>query len=90
MTIKEIAERLAAEFEESGVPDDALDDMVHDKAQEYTVGELNETEGEDKQEDIISWTEVTASYINNGGFEEQILYLLKAGVSEEDIRKEVK
>jgi hypothetical protein len=88
MTNEEIAERLATEFDSCDVPEDILDMMVYDNAQEDTLGDLNETDDEDKQEEIISGSEARASDINNGGFEEQILYLLGVGISEENIRKE--
>ncbi len=60
-----------------GIPDDALDDAVHDCAQAEGLDELNALEDPDEQEDHISERERVASAINNGGFESQIEYLLE-------------
>jgi polyhydroxyalkanoate synthesis regulator phasin len=66
--------RLANEL---SLPDEALDDAVHDCAQDETLGELNGTDAKDVQEDLISSSEERASKINNGGIKSQIEYLLQ-------------
>jgi hypothetical protein len=69
--------RLVALCEELCLGDDALDEVVHDLAQEDTLDELNGTDNEDEQEDIISGSEERAGDINNGGFEDQVKFLLE-------------
>lgn len=59
------------------IPDDSLDEYVHDAAQEGSLGKLNETDNEDEQEDTISRSEQYASFVNNGGFWSQIRYLIE-------------
>jgi hypothetical protein len=70
-----------------GAPEDALDDLVHDTAQECGLGDLNELEDPDDQEAHIGSVEESASRINNGGLEDQLRFLLERGVSPERIRK---
>jgi hypothetical protein len=66
--------------------DDAiLDELVHETAQEMSLGQLNELADPAEQEEHIAAIESQASDINNGGFERQIEYLLRAGVSAETI-----
>ena len=70
--------------EQSG--DDAvLDELVHETAQELSISALNELAGPAQQEEHISTIETLASDINNGGFERQIEYLLRVGVSRQTI-----
>lgn len=68
-------------------PETALDDLVHDAAQEAGLGTLNTLEGEQEQEDHISGVESDASEVNNRGFEGQITFLLEQGVAREEIEK---
>jgi hypothetical protein len=65
--------------------DSILDELVHDTAQEVGLGDLNELAAADAQDEHISAVEAQASAINNGGFSQQIDYLLQAGVSTEVI-----
>ena len=60
-----------------GLEEDALDDAVHECAQAGSLDELNSTDDDAEQEDIISSSEIDASEINNGGVESQIEYLLR-------------
>ena len=69
--------RLAGLAEELDLPEDALDDAVHDLAQEVELDTLNTLEDEDDQEGHISERERVASAINDGGFESQIAFLLE-------------
>ena len=59
------------------LPEGALDDAVHDCAQNVNLGELNSLEGEADQEAHISAHESDASDVNNGGSDRQVAYLLK-------------
>jgi polyhydroxyalkanoate synthesis regulator phasin len=70
-------ERLVRLANELSLPDEALDDAVHDCAQDETLGELNGTDAKDVQEDLIGSSEERASKINNGGIKSQIEYLLQ-------------
>ena len=71
----------------SGLADDSLlDDMVHDTAQSGGLDELNTLDSDDDQEDHISGIESGASEVNNGGYEDQIDYLLAQGVTIGEIR----
>lgn len=62
-----------------------LDELVHETCQETGLAELNRIEDEQEQDDHILCREYMASNINNAGMEEQIKYLLSAGVSEAEI-----
>jgi hypothetical protein len=64
--IDRIAERPDDEARAAGVPEDALDEAVHNTAQEVHLAELNSLEDEEDQEDHISRIERLASNINNG------------------------
>lgn len=84
--IGRIAERLDDEARAAGVPEDALDEAVHDTAHGVHLAELNSLEDEEVQEDHISRTERLASSINNGGFLEQARFLLENGWAEPQLR----
>jgi hypothetical protein len=70
--------------------DDLFDDAVHDMAQEAALGELNSLEDEDAQDEHITETERRASSINNGGFEEQIEFLLESGYSAKELEQMIR
>jgi hypothetical protein len=71
----------------SGLADDSLlDDMVHDAAQSEHAGDLQILKDFDDQEDHISDAERYASDVNNGGYEDQIDYLLAQGATLGEIR----
>ena len=66
-------------------PENALDELVHDHAQEQDLDDLNTEEDESHQEKAIGETERSASDINNGGFESQIRFLLTCYNMEADL-----
>lgn len=78
--------KMAEEFTQAGVDETALDDLVHETTQAESLDELNSTDDPARQEAIIASSEGYGSEINNGGFEDQIAYLLSQGVTEETIR----
>jgi hypothetical protein len=63
--------------ESLGVEPEDLDVIVHEVAQDCSLGELNSTDDEDEQEEIISGSEGRASTINNGGLESQLEFLVE-------------
>ena len=83
--IDRIAEMLDDEARVAGVSEDALDEAVHDTAQEVHLAELNSLEDEEDQEDHISRIERLASNINNGGFFEQAQFLLENDWAEQQL-----
>ena len=85
-TEKHVAE-LMEHARQVGSPEDALDELVHDTAQDCDLGDLNELDDPDDQVSHIGSVEESASSINNGGLEEQIRFLLKQGVSPDRIRE---
>jgi hypothetical protein len=84
--IDRIAERLNDEARAARVPEDALDEAVHDMAQKVHLAELDSLEDEEDQEDHISRLERLASNINNGGFLEQARFLLENDWAERQLR----
>jgi hypothetical protein len=80
---------LVAYAKQVGASEDALDDLVHDAAQESRLPELNALADPGDQERHIEAAEVMASEVNNGGLEEQLRFLLEEEVSPECIRKEL-
>jgi hypothetical protein len=78
---------LVAYAKQMGAPEDALDDLVQDAAQESRLPELNALADPADQEWHIEATEAMASGVNNGGLEEQLRYLLEEEVSPERIRE---
>ena len=70
-----------------GSPEDALDDLVHDVAQESRLGDLNELESPQDQEAHVGSVEKSASDVNNMGLDEQLRFLLEQGVSPARIRE---
>lgn len=83
------AAELAAKASVAGVEEGSLDDMVHDTMINNSLSKLNEQPDEKGAESPIEACEHAASEVNNSGTVVQILYLLKAGVSEKDISKEL-
>lgn len=67
--------------------EDALDELVHETAQEVGLDTLNTLAADAAQDAHITTIEQAASEINNGGFETQLVYLLAARVSPETIRE---
>jgi hypothetical protein len=79
MSLESLIERF------SGQPDDVLDELVYDTMLNASLGELNNTENEDEQEDVIESAEHNASNVNNEGIEGQLAFLLEEGISEGEI-----
>ena len=86
---KQVSE-LAAYAKQVDAPEDAMDDLVHDVAQESKLSELNALAEPDDQERHIEATEAMASEVNNGGLAEQLRFLLEEGVLPERIREELR
>lgn len=63
--------------EELNLADDALDDVVIDVCVEMALGDINNTDDEAEQNDLISQAESRGSDINNCGHEAQIEFLLE-------------
>lgn len=83
MTIRdELLEEL-----EAGGDEAVLDDLVYDIAINIALGDLNATDDEDQQDDIITTRERLASAVNNEGYEAQVDFLFENGVPFEDIRE---
>ena len=78
---------LVAYAKQVDAPEDALDDLVHDTAQESKLSDLNALADPADQEQHIRDTEAMASRVNNGGLEEQLRFLLEEEVSPERIRE---
>lgn len=79
------AQELIALAEQLHRDPEILDELVHENAQEGGLDDLNAIEDEGEQEEHIGGVEEDASSINNGGFASQIPFLLKSGVSREQI-----
>ena len=86
---EEGVEELVEHARQVGAPEDALDELVHDTAQECRLGDLNELESPQEQEAHLGSVEKSASDVNNMGLDEQIRFLLAHGVSPERIREEL-
>ena len=87
MEIEKLVSELVEHARQVGASEDALDELVHDVAQECGLGDLNKLEDPDEQVAHIGSVEKSASEINNGEIEEQIRFLLKQGVTPERIRE---
>jgi cytochrome P450 len=87
--MNEIVARLVADLRAAAETDDVLDELVCDVACEGVMGQVNATDDEDKQEEIIGGAEEDASIINNRGWEGQLEYLLAQGLGEAEIRKAI-
>jgi hypothetical protein len=72
--------------EQSG-DDSALDELVYETVQKVGLAALNELPDPADQEFHFADRELQASQINNSGFERQIEYLLRAGVSSQAIEE---
>jgi hypothetical protein len=68
---------LVAEATAAHLPDTAFDDAVIDMACEVAIPRVNDAEEAAEQDAEIEDGESTGSAINNGGFEQQIDYLLR-------------
>jgi hypothetical protein len=73
-------------YAEANGDESALDELVHDVAQDECLDDLNQLNDFDDQEDHTSDVENNASDINNGGYDAQIGYLLAQGVTPDEIR----
>jgi hypothetical protein len=80
---------LTAYAKQVEAPEDVLDNLVHDAAQESRLLVLNTLADPDEQERHIEATEAMASEVNNGGVEEQLRFLLDEEVPPERIREEL-
>ena len=80
---------LTAYAKQVEAPEDAMDDLVHDAAQESRLSDLNALADPNEQERHIEATEAMASEVNNGGLAEQLRFLLEEEVSPERIREEL-
>jgi hypothetical protein len=60
-----------------------LSELVYEICADGATDEMNKTNDEDKQEDILSLSESEASDINNQGLDGQVSFLKRCGISEE-------
>lgn len=75
-------EQLLEVIRDQDIEEDALDELVHECAQQESLAEVNNANDPDEQEEVISGSEVRASEINNSGWRSQVEYLLQHNTAE--------